>query len=86
MHQAIQMLQALGGGLHLKGLAVVYGFAHILSIIGFLLLIEVFKFIKNDQLIILKWHWLLQGMIYFIIIFLIAVGAGGTNEFIYFQF
>jgi alginate O-acetyltransferase complex protein AlgI len=86
--QIVQMLQALFHLCHpLEIKALLMGVVGIMSIIWFLLVMQVFQFIKKDLVFIFKEHWLAQGLVYFMMIFLIFVfGAGGGKEFIYFQF
>jgi len=55
--------------------------------IWFLLLMQLFQFIKNDLFYCFKLHWAVQGMIYFLIFYItLTYGVNNANEFIYFQF
>jgi len=59
----------------------------LISAVWFLVAMEIMQYRNNDQLAVFKWHWLLQGIIYSFIIFMIITnGSDGAKEFIYFQF
>lgn len=52
-----------------------------------LLIIQFFQYIWDDLYVVFKTHWAFQGVVYFALVFCIFVfGAGGSAEFIYFQF
>jgi alginate O-acetyltransferase complex protein AlgI len=69
----------------LYGLSI--GIKSIIVFAWFLLIMDIVQFVKNDLLIIFKWHWAWEGASYFMMVFLILVmGAGGAKQFIYFQF
>ena len=70
-----------------RGFGLGVTFKTIILTLWFLLIIQYFQFSKRDLLIIFRQNWLLRGILYYIIVFLLVVfGAGGEKEFIYFQF
>ncbi len=86
--QIIQMLQALGGMFHtFQAAAFIGGGVQLLQVIWFLLIFQAVQFVKKDRVFILKEHWLLQGVVYgLIVVFIMVLGANSGKEFIYFQF
>ncbi len=88
MTQMVQMLRCLAGNFYLpEPLIILKSLSVVIAFIGLLLLIQLLQFIKKDLLIILRWHWLIRGVVYFIMAFLmVTFGVDNAKEFIYFQF
>ncbi len=86
--QFMRMLYDTVNNFHIaRGIGLFRFAASIITYTFLLCGMEAAQFFKNDRCIIFKWHWLYQGVIYFIIVFSIMFfGANDGQEFIYFQF
>ncbi len=55
--------------------------------IWFLMVVQLYQFVKKDLMIIYKSHVLIKGVFYFLCLTLFIIfGVSGAKEFIYFQF
>ena len=88
MTQAFQMFRGLIFNFRIaSGLGLLVAFQGIVGAVWFLFLMQIFQFAKKDLFFIFKYNWFLQGVVYFMIFFLLVTfGAGGENEVVYFQF
>ena len=89
--QIADLLKSLVFNFHLAGSFNL--FALLKMAVGFLwaiwlvVLLEYVQFRKQDLRAVIHLPWVSQGIIYFLLIFLLMTfGVGGGREFIYFQF
>ena len=85
--QAWQMLRDIVINFHIADAGLYLALRMFIGCTWFLVIIQIFQFIKKDLLVVFKWHWALQGVVYFMIIFILTTfGVDSAREFIYFQF
>lgn len=88
--QSISQLVTMLGALifNFKGAEQSFGFTlKIISLIWLLVIVQIFQFIKSDQLFILKQNWTIRAAFYCLIFYLILIfGVTDGREFIYFRF
>ena len=59
----------------------------ILCLVVPLLFIQFFQYIRDDLYVVFRAHWIVRGTVYFLLVAATMVfGAGGAQQFIYFQF
>jgi D-alanyl-lipoteichoic acid acyltransferase DltB (MBOAT superfamily) len=84
--QSLEMLQALV--FNFKFSKESFGvILNIIALICILLIVQVFQFIKKDQLFIFKQNWMIRAAFYYVIFYLILIfGVANGREFVYFRF
>ena len=82
--QALDMLRALALNFDLAGLV---GLKQVVFYIWVVAAVQIFQFLKDDLMVVLKMSVPARAAFYFICFYLIMIyGVAGGKEFVYFQF
>jgi len=85
--QTYNMLISILTNFQLHSVGLEHMASQIVFYIGVLVVVQIVQYCKNDQMIILKSNILVKAIFYCICFYLLIMfGAGGGQEFIYFQF